>query len=95
MFTAGTVATSRNEGINKHVKTNLNQKASLRKVVKEVNKRAQYQAATTSHRDFLTVLNTKEMAGAANRCFPLIFAAIKNACSAYALGNFCFQASLG
>ena len=94
-FTAGTVATSRNEGINKHVKTNLNQRSSLKTVVVEVNQRSAYQDAVSGHEDFLTQMNTKEAATSAAQCFPSVFKTIEQHCTKYTLSDFTVQARIG
>jgi hypothetical protein len=95
IFTAGTVATSRNEGINKHVKTNLNSKSSLLSVVREVNKRTAYQAVVATHEDLATQINTKEVVGSLARSFPRVYDTVKEHCSSYALSNLSLQARLG
>jgi hypothetical protein len=95
VFTAGAVATQRNEGINRHVKKGLSKGSSLEKVIREVNKRVKYQADKSAFQETFALLPFKEMSSLTEKRFPLAFAALVKNCSDYAKGRFCQQASLG
>jgi len=94
VFTAGAVATQRNEGINKHVKQGLSKRSNLEKVINNINKRVEYQADKSAFQETFANMPFKEMSSATARNFRLAFAALQKNCSDYAQGKFCQQASL-
>jgi hypothetical protein len=95
VFTAGALATSRNEGINKHVKRGLSKASSLVKVIHNLILRVEYQRDKSLFQDTFADMPFKEMVTSTIRSFALAYGVVLLQCSDYAVGRFCQQASLG
>ena len=95
VFTAGALATSRNEGINKWVKRGLNAASSLERVLNNLILRIDYQKDKSLFQDTFADMPFKEMVTSTERSFALAYGVVLLYCSDYALGRFCQQANLG
>ena len=95
VFTAGAASTQRNEGMNKHVKTNLGKKASLPKVVTQLNTLSQKQGERSLLEVVKAQMPYKTSVTTAEHIFEHAFKDITKQCSPYAKAKTVQHAAFG
>lgn len=90
-FTGGAESTQRGEGLNFHIKRNLDMRSSLMKVFEAVSIRTQWEDARRIQADIREEVNYRETGTTASSLFPDAYQAAKARLTPYALQMICTQ----